>query len=244
MWSDVQNGLASVLSSRLFPVLASDPGYRLMLHNAGLYSMHGDGKTEASLYQGNKLLPALERAQSDWGKSIPMRNPGLNLRSSTAALPNAQQSRLETAARMCAQLLLMNVISSGSLREQRAKAVVLEGPTTLYRLWDSKEKNQMRNWWFSQHLWNLAVTHSSAAKQSLRDWLRDRLAISFDFGRCDRVSKLVLGQGIALPAIEAWGLPMPQHGSTNTGPMFQGHKTQYFLPFVPPERVRPVEWPS
>ena len=65
----------------------------------------------------------------------------------------------------------------------------------------------------------------------------------------------------ALPAIEALGLPMPQripvhrNAAGNTvgvadedyfnklGLAFQGEKLQYFLPFVPPDRIKPAEWP-
>jgi hypothetical protein len=39
MWADVQRDLAQILSGRLFPVLATDPGYRVMLRNAGLASI-------------------------------------------------------------------------------------------------------------------------------------------------------------------------------------------------------------
>lgn len=62
---------------------------------------------------------------------------------------------------------------------------------------------------------------------------------------------MVLHPGNALPAIEAWGLPMRQYSKdaagkpgvsmpdywAKLGATFQGQKTQYFLPFIPASRV-------
>ena len=252
MWADVKRDLADILSSRLFPVLSTDPGYRVLLRNAGLVSIPDDG---------GKFDKPFLRAQADWRNSIPMRSP-LKLHSSIQNLPPATQMRLKTAAQMCAQLLLMDIETQNCLRERRAKAVVLEGSQNLYRVWDSSMENRTRHWWFSEHLLNHAVRESRAARQSTQDWLRDRLAISLNFGNCDRLSRLTLGPAAALPAIEAWGLPMPQRSpitrdarGNTVGELtpdywqkialtFQGEKTQYFLPFVPPDRIADESWPQ
>lgn len=252
MWADVQRDLAEILSNRLFPALASDPGYRVMLRNAGLTSIPD--------YKDGKVDPGFANAQRNWGKSVPITTP-INIRSSTESLPPAIHSRLETAARLCAQLFILELNTLGALRERRSKAVVIEGQMTLYRIWDSTMDNRIRHWWFSEHLLNLAAAQSAIARQSVRDWLRDRLAVSFNFGACDQISKLTLAGRAALPAIEAWGLPMPQRsritrdagGKTigtadkdywdKLGETFQGQKTQYFLPFVPPDRVQDAAWP-
>lgn len=68
MWADVQRDLAQILSSRLFPILATDPGYRVMLRNAGLASIpeRTDGKID----------PDFAQAQSGWRSSVPMKNFG------------------------------------------------------------------------------------------------------------------------------------------------------------------------
>jgi hypothetical protein len=166
--------------------------------------------------------------------------------------PAAVRQQLNTATRMCAQLLTMDVASKDSLRERRAKAVVIEGPATLYRLWSSKDRNRVGPWWFTAHLLQEALAQSKNEKGKAAEWLRDRLAISLDFGSCDRVAALNLGMSSALPAIEAWGLPMRQYTPkalekdpglplpeyfSKRPQSFQGEKTQYFLPFVPVRRV-------
>jgi hypothetical protein len=166
--------------------------------------------------------------------------------------PAAMLEQLAISARMCAQLLRMDVASRNSLRERRAKAVVVEGPTTLYRLWSSTDGNRIGPWWFTANLLREALAQSANDIAQATVWLRDRLAISLDFGRCDRVAALNLGLSSALPAIEAWGLPMPQYTPqalkkdpgiplpqyfAGREQFFQGGKTQYFLPFVPVSRV-------
>jgi hypothetical protein len=169
-----------------------------------------------------------------------------------ARAPVAVRQQLNSAARMCAQLLRMDVASKNSLRERRAKAVVVEGNLTLYRLWSAKDQNRIGPWWFTANLLREALTQGDNNRQKAAEWLRDRLAISIDFGACDRVAALTLGVRSALPAIEAWGLPMPQYTAkalekdpkiplpeyfSKRQQSFQGQKTQYFLPFVPVSRV-------
>jgi hypothetical protein len=252
MWPEVERDLAQILSSRLFPAAATDPGYIPLLRNAGLTSINE--------YQNGKLDPSLAKTQADWRKSIPMKEPP-NLHSSVKNLPPTIRTRLETAARMCAQLMIRDVIALNALNETTAKAVILEGSMTLYRIWDNSMDNQTRHWWFSQKLLDLAAKQSAAERISIRDWLRDRLAVSLNFGKCDRLSRMILGPSGALPAIEALGLPMPQRtpvtrdaaGNTvgvadkeyleKLGMTFRGEKIQYFLPFVPPDRILEANWP-
>ena len=212
MWANVQDELAAILSSRVFPSLAQDTGYRLMFRNAGLTG---------------KLPPDI------------------------AGLPPAIQEKLRQAAQMCAQLVTRHVEGLAALRERRAKAVVLAGPLTLYRLWSQRKNDQVRAWWFTAGVLDQAISASAGNRGVAIDWLRDRLAVSFDWNDCDRVARRVLHPGNALPAIEALGLPMRKYSRDAPGApgvsmkdywanytdMFQGRKTQYFLPFVPPSRV-------
>jgi hypothetical protein len=107
-------------------------------------------------------------------------------------------------------------------------------------------------WWFTAHLLQEALANCRNDRSKAAEWLRDRLAISLDFGSCDRAAAMHLGISSALPAIEAWGLPMPQHTAqalqrhpgiplpayfSKRSQSFQGEMTQYFLPFVPVSRV-------
>lgn len=256
MWSDVQRELAEILSSRLFPVLQSDPGYLVMLRNAGLTTIpdYQDGQVDASFSQ----------AQKNWALSIPLR-PQLKLHNSVANLPPAIRSQLETAARMCSQLAVMHVEGLRALEERHAEAMVLDRPLTIYRLWDADDDNRLRNWWFSGHLLHEAQRSSAAVNLTPQEWLRDALAISLNFGKCNRLSSLTIGDRVSLPAVEARGLPMSHysrlggrlspndprvdaHGTVTPdywrrlGQTFAGQKTQYFLPFVPPDRIHDVPW--
>ncbi len=129
---------------------------------------------------------------------------------------------------------------------------MLNGPLALYRLWSNKDQNRIGPWWFAASLLQQARQEANGDRGTTISWLRDRLAISFDFGACDRLAVMNLGPSSALPAIAAWGLPMPQYTAKalQTDPdiplpdyfakrrlVFQGQKMQYFLPFVPATRV-------
>lgn len=270
MWNHIQTELAHILSNQLFPMLKTDPGYMVMLRNAGLTSFPDyEFQTLPNGSTRGKLPESVKQAQSDWAQSKALKNK-LTLHKSVQVLSDATRTQLETAARLCAQLAVMHIDSQQSLRERRAEAIVLEGPVTIYRLWDSIDMNQTRNWWFSENLLHEARTKSESAGLSEKEWLRDRLAVSLNSGRCDKLSRLNIAPGSKLPAVAAWGLPMPKYtpvrqnpragepgqppsigGVDNrggTGPdywasmgqLFLGEKTQYFLPFLPPERISPV----
>jgi hypothetical protein len=255
MWIDVQNDLASILSSRLFPALASDPGYRLLLHNAGITSIFNDGAFR-QLHNKAGIVEEVRQAQVSWSNLEPMKHPPKDTFANHRRISDLQP-RLNAAAQMCAKLMFMNVEASRSLRERRAKALVLEGPLTLYRIWDSSSDKDRRNWnwWFSEGLWNLAIAKSESVNQPTRDWLRDKLAVSFSFNKFDQVSKMTIRHGQALPAIEAMGLPMPHYMRPidreipkdyweKFGSVFEGGKTQYFLPFASPDTIVPWHFPS
>jgi len=97
-----------------------------------------------------------------------------------------------------------------------------------------------------------ALSESGGNKTATLHWLRDRLAVSLDWSDCDRIAQLSLHANNAIPAIEAWGLPVRQFSPAAVSnkdvdmseywrrysAMYQGQKTQYFLPFVPESRVR------
>ena len=214
MWNEVQDSFAEILSTQVFPFLANDPGYVRVFRNAGL--------------QGK--LPA-----------------------SVDGLPPAVKKRLSESSRMCAQLLTMHVEGRNALRERRAKAIVLEGRQTIYRMWSQKDsRTRIGPWWFTDGVLNQALKESKNDKTAAMGWLRDRMAVSLDWSDCDKVAKIEMHPGNAMPAIEALGLPMPVYskdapGSAGVsmpdywaklGTTLQGEKTQYFLPFIPVERVR------
>jgi hypothetical protein len=86
MWADVQRDLSEILSSRLFPALASDPGYRVILRNAGLTSIPD--------YKDGKIDPGFAQVRNNWRQQSQSRlqSTSINIRSSTESLrpPSSQ----------------------------------------------------------------------------------------------------------------------------------------------------------
>ena len=68
---------------------------------------------------------------------------------------------------------------SGGFTGAASRGHRARGPGEIDRMWDSSSDNLTRHWWFSENLFNLASSQSAAVNQSTRDWLRDRLAVSF-----------------------------------------------------------------
>jgi len=202
--------MATLLSTQVFHTLLEVPEYVKMFQNAGFEPR------ESGLGRG-KRIEALDNLPKDLTRAPKKVQEGL------------MREALARAAGIC-----QKVESKESLRERRAKAIVLEGPDILYRLWSTKQGNLIRPWWFSKEL--LALAEAGRDRKQTIAWLRDRLAVSFDFGECDRMAQLNLGFRSAIPAIAAWGLPMPKYGA-KPEELFQGEKTQYYVPFVPATRV-------
>jgi hypothetical protein len=255
MWANVEAQLIDLLGDRLYPKLLTDPGYRIVLRNAGLVKLPkaGDGKSREDFLA----------AQRAWGMSKPMTDkPKLP---ETDKLTPHQQARLRSAAALCARLMLLDVRDLDCLVEKGAKAKLLTGRGSIYRVWDATAQNQTRHWWFSEALKLRAIKESKLRNITPGDWIRDALAISLDFGKCDRISRISLNELEGVPAIVALGLKKPQwstvhrdaKGKTRGGvtpdvdPMdywvrmgqfFEGNKTQYFLPFLPPDLIKEDAW--
>ncbi|MBC7925464.1 MAG: hypothetical protein H7039_07385 [Bryobacteraceae bacterium] len=212
MWSDVRKEFTDIISTRVFLNLRNDAEYLRFLENAGL--------------------------------------KGVVPRELTALRPDMRSS-VEQAARMLAHIVTRQIEEENCVRERRAKAIVLEGPVSIYRVWSQKHNTRHRAWWFSQGVLDGALLSAAGDRNQALEWLRNRLAISLDRNDADRLARITLPYGEALPIIAAWGLPMPQYSiaaatqkGTNMrdywarqGAVFQGEKTQYFLPFIPAQRV-------
>jgi hypothetical protein len=164
------------------------------------------------------------------------------------------RAALQEAAGFQVHLLISDLKQADSLRERRAKAIELTAPLKLYRLWDSSsQRSRYGFWWFSEGLWEMsAAAGSSIAARAA--WLRDHLAVSLDWSRCDRVALMTLQYDDALPAIQALGLemrvysrdawrnpsvPMPEYWR-NLDQTFRGGKSQLYIPWVPQRRVNDV----
>lgn len=168
-------------------------------------------------------------------------------------LPPKQKEQLREAARMTAQLVTMHVEGGSSLRERRAKAVVLEGPMKMFRLWNSDRPfSKNGSWWFTKGLLDMAMDAGRGNRKTTLDFLRNALAVPLDWSKCDRIAQLTLSPTNTVPAVEAQGLPMPVYSKdalrndpsiplmdyfAKRREQLEGMKTQYFLPFVPPTRI-------
>lgn len=162
---------------------------------------------------------------------------------------NGTRTAISEMARMHAILLVNQLSGLDAVRERRAKVLQLEGPITLYRLWNShKPWSRHGPWWFSQSLLDMSM-EAGPSRAGRLHWLRDKLAVSMDWSECDRVCVMQLGVNDVLPAIQAWGLPQryyskdvagkmdPKEYFSKLGQTFAGGATQTYLPWTATQRV-------
>ncbi|MBL8227743.1 MAG: hypothetical protein JNL98_04675 [Bryobacterales bacterium] len=180
-----------------------------------------------------------------------LQRAGLNgkLPRTLTVVSNETRGAISEMARMHASLLLNQLADLDAVRERRAKVLLLEGPITLYRLWNSAKPWSMNGpWWFSQGLLDMSLAAGPNRADRLH-WLRDKLAVSMDWSTCDRVCMLQLSINDVIPAIQAWGLPQRYYSKDIAGKMdpkeyfsklgveFAGGATQTYLPWTPGQRV-------
>jgi hypothetical protein len=251
MWADVETQLVELLAGQLYPQLLSDPGYRILLFEAGLTGLPG-------VRTGELVRGQFTVAQNAWYKGKPMQYK-VGIPDADQLTPE-QRSRLREVARLRARLMTMEVKDLECLVEGGANARLLDAKGSIYRVWDSSARNQTRHWWFSEALKNQAIQESKLKGISPGDWIRDALAVSIDFGKCNRLSRISLEELGGVPIIEAKGLPMPQRttvhrdragktvGSADPdywrrlGQSYAGNQTQYFLPYLPPGLIKADAW--
>jgi hypothetical protein len=247
-WNRAKGKLTELLSSKIYKGLLTDPGYSKMLWNAGLAQL-------ADVKVGEKVPASHIADHKNWAAGKPLPNPPKV--PAAGELTPAQGKSLREAARLEVDLTLLHLKGLKAVYQQGATAKLLTGDKFIYRVWDSAYQNATRHWWFSEELKNEAVAKSAMMGVTPQQWIRDALAVSLDWGQCDSLSRISLGRSGALPAIVAYGQPMPkrtlevgyksykpadQEYWKMFGQKFRGKEIQYFLPFVPPEAIQAWSW--
>jgi len=126
-------------------------------------------------------------------------------------VPSSQRNALAENARLRANLLMLELQQLAALRQTKARAVELKAPEYrhLYRLWNSKMKNsELRFFWFTEDLLRESQRQAGGKKSDRLEWLRQQMAVAYNWSLCDRIAIMRLGPGDEILAVEAEGLPM------------------------------------
>jgi len=144
-----------------------------------------------------------------------------------------------------------------SLDPGTIRAKILIGPVTLYRVSQQGSKAPIGIWWFSEQVAQRCRDEAGADGAKQLDWLRNVLAVCFNWSTFDRVERFSLHGGERIPTVLGKGLSMPHYKADpfidrNTGERvislpkdywqkkgntLLGGELQIVLPWLPVNRV-------
>jgi hypothetical protein len=170
-------------------------------------------------------------------------------------VPPAHRQAFEGEMRLQAWLGAQKISDAKSLAPGSVRARLLAGPTTLYRIADSRwTQSPPGIWWFSEKVAQRCRDEAGADPQKRLAWLRNVLAVCFNWSQFDRIERLSLHAGESIPSVIGTGLEMPHYklaisyaeGTIERAPadywkkkgqILLGGELQTILPWIPVHRV-------
>jgi hypothetical protein len=156
----------------------------------------------------------------------------------------------EEEMRVAAWLAVAELRKANSLEAATVRAKLLSGHTTIYRVADSTRTGTPPGiWWFSEKVAQRCRDEAGPDPQKRLEWLRNVLAVCFNWSRFDRIERLTMHAGEEIPSIVGKGLEMPYYklGNReaapadywkNLGHSLMGGELQTVLPWIPVLRVK------
>ncbi len=174
--------------------------------------------------------------------------------SNLKAVPPERRADFEKVMKIRAWLAAQAVVQANSLEPGSVRAKLLEGREMFYRVAAKGSKTPPGIWWFSERV--AARCREEAPKQGMSafDWLREMLAVCFNWSSFDQLERFELRAGERLPAVLGIGKPMPHYkvdarrGTVTLpadywkrqGQILIGGERQIVLPWVPVGRVQKI----
>ncbi len=172
----------------------------------------------------------------------------------TGGLTQGNQANFENEMKLQAWLGACEIEKSRGLEPNSIRTKVLIGPQVLYRSVNSGTKDT-GIWWFSEKVAKRCEEEAAKSGQSKAEWLRNALAVCYNWNTMDGMQRIRLHAGEQLPAVIGIGLPMPfnvlkiHRGRIETPPddywknirkTLLGGELQIVLPWIPVRRVSPT----
>jgi len=209
--------------------------------------MGGVSSLEQSLFDMYvaRIYPVLAQNDPAYQRSLVKAGLGWN---GTGVLADHRKA-FEEEMRVQAWLAVAELRKANSLEPETVRAKLLEGETTLYRVADSSRAGKPPGiWWFSEKVAQRCRDAAGPDPQKRLEWLRNVLAVCFNWSRFDRIERLTLHAGEEIPSIVGKGLEMPYFklGSQEAAPQdywkklglsLLGGELQTVLPWIPVLRI-------
>jgi hypothetical protein len=132
------------------------------------------------------------------------------LRDKQKSIPQEKQSSFRNEMRLQSWLAANKIQSANSLAPGSIRAKLISGPLTLYRV-SQRGAAAPGIWWFTEKVARRCRDEAGSESQKQLNWLRNVLAVCFNWSRFDQIERISLWAGESMPAVIGRGLPMPQY---------------------------------
>lgn len=172
-------------------------------------------------------------------------------------VPPARLKDFQAVMGVQAWLGARKIEDAQSLAPDTIRVKPLKGPETLYRVAQRGEQAPPGIWWFNETVAQRCRDEAGPDPQKRLEWLRNVLAVCYNWSRFDRIERLRIRRDERIPAVYGEGLPMPHYKLSpyyergtgrqvvdmpgdywkQKGKMLMGGELQVVLPWVPRFRV-------
>lgn len=175
----------------------------------------------------------------------------------SSTIPPEHRSSFEQEMKLQAWLAAVRIEDARALDPASVRAKLVDGPVTLYRVSQSGSTAPPGIWWFSEKVAQRCRDEAGPDPQKRLDWLRNVLAVCFNWSRFDRIERCAIHSGEKIPAVIGRGLAMPHYKADpyidrktgqhlidlppdywqKKGQLLLGGELQIVLPWIPVHRV-------
>ncbi len=173
-----------------------------------------------------------------------------------------QPNRFKDEMRLQADLAARYIRDENSMEPATMKVKNLQGPLKLFRGESSSGKSSLRSWWFSETVVTHCRKEAGSNPKDQLNWLRNALAVCFNWSNFDKLVFIYLKRGETIPAVTGRALAMPYYRIEpyidrktgehlikaypkdyweKLGHIFSGGERQTLLPWVPTRRAKRID---
>jgi hypothetical protein len=179
----------------------------LPIEASGMGGIIGLEQTLFGMYVA-RIYPVLAKNDPVYQRSLVKAGLGWN---GAGVLADHRKS-FEEEMRIQAWLAAAELRKANSLEPATVRAKLLSGETTIYRVADSTRAGKPPGiWWFSEKVAQRCRDAAGPDPHKRLEWLRNVLAVCFNWSRFDRIERLTLHAGEEIPSIVGTGLAMPYY---------------------------------
>ena len=168
----------------------------------------------------------------------------------------ANRDNFQREMRMQAWLGAREIEKSKGLEPHTIRTKILAGPQILYRC-VNKGATHTGIWWFSEKVAARCRKEADAKGQSRTEWLRNALAVCYNWNDMDGMQRISLHVGEEIPAVLGVGaakpfnllsisnkgkVEIPKDYWENLRKTLLGGESQIVLPWIPESRVMPTSF--